>query len=66
MVILMGHDQKQIPITVVGVYFIGFLFLPPFSTLIPYNLPTVDRRKKRLEGKEGVNLIRLLHANERC
>jgi hypothetical protein len=47
-------------------YFIWFFYLPSFSTLIPpQSVPIRDTRweRKRLEGKGGVNLIRLLPAD---
>ena len=50
--------------TILSGYFIWFLYLPPFSTPIPSNLLTLGRRERRLEGKEGVEPFRLLHADQ--
>jgi hypothetical protein len=35
----------------------GFLFLPPFSTLILSNSPTLGRGGRRLEGKGGIDIV---------
>ena len=43
--------------------FLFLLYLPPFSTLIPFNPITLGWRE-RLEGKGGVGLFRLLPADQ--
>jgi hypothetical protein len=40
----------------------GFLYLPPFSTLIPSNIPTAGGRERRLQRKRGLGLFILLPA----
>jgi hypothetical protein len=44
-------------------YFIGLLYLPPFSTPISSNPRTLGKQEKRLEVKGGMDLFRLLPAD---
>jgi hypothetical protein len=44
-------------------YFIRFFSLQPFSTLIPSNPLTLGRKGRRLEGKEDIDILRLLPAD---
>lgn len=50
-------------------YFTVFIYLPPFFSLIPSTLilfiPPVVRRERRLGWKGGMDLFRLLLADQR-